>query len=200
MPISGSGSSGSGSERRQHVVAVVLALSLLVGAVAVRLSLAAFSDATSSDANTFSTGSVVLSDDDAGSAMFGVSNMRPADTVTQCLVVTYSGSLDANVELYGAVTAGTGLENYLDLTVERGSGGTFADCAGFVSAETVYAGTLAGFVTAHSGYATGAGTWAPTGGAPDDAMTYRFVVTLQDDNNAQALSTTASLTWEAQNV
>jgi hypothetical protein len=57
-----------------------------------------------------------------------------------------------------------------------------------------------GFTTVHSGHATGAGTWAPTGGTPDDAMTCRFVVTLQDDNNAQALSTTASLTWEAQNV
>ena len=84
--------------------------------------------------------------------------------------------------------------------MRRGSGGSFGDCTGFSSAETVYSGTLDGFVATHTSYGTGAGTWAPTGGGPDDDMTYQFEVTLQDDNAAQGLTSTATFTWEAQNT
>ena len=84
--------------------------------------------------------------------------------------------------------------------MNRGSGGSFGDCTGFSSVQTVYTGTLAGFVAAHSSFANGAGSWAPTGGAPADNMTYQFVVTLQDNNLAQGLTTTATFTWEAQNT
>jgi hypothetical protein len=132
--------------------------------------------------------------------MFAITNMKPGQTETKCITITYQGSLDASVVLYGALTAGDGLDDYLDLTVERGSGGSFTDCTGFSSSETVYSGTLDGFAATHANFGTGAGTWAPTGGAPDDDMTYRFVVTLQDDNAAQGLTTTATFTWEAQNT
>ena len=64
----------------------------------------------------------------------------------------------------------------------------------FVSAESVYNGTLAGFASTHTGFANGAGTWAPVGGAPVDTMTYRFTTTLQDNNAAQGLSATAAFT------
>jgi hypothetical protein len=144
---------------------------------------------------------VTITDDDGASAMFSAGNMKPGDTVVECITVTYSGSLDASVKLYGSLTAGDGLDDYLDLTVERGSGGSFGDCTGFSASETVYApGTLDGFTGTHTSFGTGAGTWSPTGGAPDDDMTYRFTVTLQDDNNAQGLTTTATFTWEAQNT
>lgn len=186
--------------RTQHVWAGGIALLLLVGGIAVQSTSAAFSASTGNTGNSWSSGDVALSDDDAGTAMFSVSNMAPTQVSTRCIAVSYSGSLNANVRLYGAISGGTGLEDYLDLTVERGSGGSFASCAGFVSAETVYTGTLAGFTAAHTSYATGAGTWAPTGGAPVDAMTYRVVVTLQDDDAAQGLASTASFTWAAQNV
>ena len=132
--------------------------------------------------------------------MFSVSAMSPGQTITKCITATYEGSLDASVKLYGAITAGDGLGTYLNLTVYRGTGGAFGDCTGFTSAQTAYNGTLAGFVSAHSSFGTGAGTWTPTGGAPDDDMTYEFVVSLQDNNAAQGLSATATFTWEAQNT
>ena len=88
----------------------------------------------------------------------------------------------------------------MNLTVRRGSGGAFGDCTGFSSTEVVYSGTLDGFTTAHTNFATGAGSWAPTGGAPNDDMTYEFTVSLQDNNAAQGLSATATFTWEAQNT
>ena len=182
-----------------RVAPVVLSLAIIALLVA-RVSSAAFSDTTDNTSNSFAAGDVILSDNDSGSAMFAVTNMAPGDGDTECIVVTYEGSLDANVKLYGAVTAGDGLETYLDVVIERGSGGTFGDCTGFSSSETVYSGTLAGFAATHTDFGSGAGTWAPSGGAPDDDMTYRVQVTLQDDNGAQGLSATASFTWEAQNT
>ncbi|MGI9647612.1 MAG: hypothetical protein ACR2OI_03745 [Acidimicrobiia bacterium] len=189
----------SARARRLNLVVAVFAL-VFVSALIVRTSASAFNATTDNTANTWTAGDVVLTDDDSAAAMFTVSAMAPGASQTECITVTYQGSLDASVTLYGALTAGDGLDDYLNLTVYRGSGGSFGDCTGFTSAETVYTGTLDGFTGTHTNFGNGAGTWAPTGGAPDDDMTYQFVVTLQDDNAAQGLTTTASFTWEAQNT
>lgn len=186
-------------DRLIHIAAGLASL-VLISALVVRTSDAAFSDTTENSGDQWTAGDVILIDDDLDTAMFSVSNMAPDQAETECITVTYQGSLDAAVRLYGSVTAGDGLADYLDLTVTRGSGGSFGDCTGYSASETVYSGTLAGFVAAHGSFGTGAGTWAPTGGAPDDDMTYRFEVTLQDDSAAQGLTSTATFTWEAQNT
>ena len=182
------------------MLAIGVALLLTVVLIAVRATTAAFTSTTANAANSWSAGTVALTDDDSGTAMFAATAMAPGDSVTRCITVSYSGSVDAAVRLYGSITGGTGLGTYLNLTVERGAGGSFADCTGFVSAESVYNGTLAGFASTHTGFANGAGTWAPVGGAPVDTMTFRFTTTLQDNNAAQGLSATAAFTWEAQST
>ena len=102
-------------------VGVLAATVLLTTALILTASFAAFSDTTDNSGNTWSAGTVVLTDDDGGvSAMFTVGNMAPLTTVIECIVVTYSGSLvPADVNLYG-VSGGTGLDVYLDVTVEEG--------------------------------------------------------------------------------
>ena len=184
----------------RHVLAIGVALLLAVVLIAVRATTAAFTSTTANAANSWSAGTVALTDDDSGTAMFTVTGLTPGDTTTRCITVSYSGSVDSAVRLYGSITGGTGLGTYLNLTVERGAGGSFANCTGFVSSETVYTGTLAGFTSAHTGFANGAGSWSPVGGAPVDTMTYRFTTTLQDNNAAQGLSATAAFTWEAQDL
>ena len=61
------------------------------------------------------------------------------------------------------------LAPYLNLTIEVGADATpvFGDCTGFVSAGTVYNGTLPGFATANDSYATGLSTWDPSGSRRD---------------------------------
>lgn len=185
---------------RMLLIAAGLFTLLVVWMSMVRVSAAAFNDTTQNAADRWTAGDVVLTDDDGEAAMFAVANMKPGDTETECITVTYSGSLDAVVVVYGALVAGDGLDEYVDVTVRRGSGGTFGDCTGFSSVETVYAGTLRGFVTTHASFGSGAGTWAPVGGGADDVMTYQFEVTLQDTNVAQGLTSTVTFTWEAQNT
>jgi hypothetical protein len=181
-------------------VAAPFAALLLVGFMVMGVSRAAFFDTTTNDANSFAAGTVVLVDDDTGSAMFSVSNMKPGDSSVECIEVTYNGTVvPADVVEYVDTgdLAGTGLDTYLNLTIERGTGGSFGDCTGFSSENTDYSGTLAGFAAASTDFASGAGTWAPA--AQGEAKVYRFTATLQDNNAAQGLNATVTFTWEAQN-
>jgi hypothetical protein len=187
------------SNRMTQVMAALLSLAL-VAVLVLRVSDAAFSATTENTGSQWTAGDVALTDDDSDNAMFAIANMKPGDTETQCIAVTYSGSLDAAVKLYGTLTAGDGLDDYLDVTIRRGTGGSFGACGTFSSVETVYSGTLAGFVGSHSSFGSGAGSWAPTGGGPDDTVTYQVEVTLQDNNAAQGKTATATFTWEAQNT
>ena len=158
----------------------------------------AFSASTNNTSNSWAAGTVTISDDDLGSVTFSVTNMKPgvANAVENCIVVTYDGSLvPADVSLYG--TSGGGLGDYLDTTIEVGSGGAFGDCTGFSTSSTIFSGTLTTFGTTHTDFASGLVAWSPS--ATSESLTYRFYVELQDDNAAQGTSASADFTWEAQN-
>jgi hypothetical protein len=171
----------------------------LMSVLVVGGSRAAFNATTSNGANNFAAGTVVLGNDSAGSVMFNMSGMKPGDTATKCINVGYTGSLPADVHLYGSV--GGTLGAYLDTTVDIGSGaagGATSDCTGFASPSTLYTGTLTGFGTAHANFGNGA---AGNDNATNPTVkSYRITVTLQDNNAAQGQSSTATFTWEAQNV
>jgi predicted ribosomally synthesized peptide with SipW-like signal peptide len=187
-------------------------LTLLVlgafGVVSGAATFSAFSSQTSSSANSFSAGTVQLTDNDLDVAMLSLSNAQPGATDTSCILVTYSGSLSSTVRLYGAIAGA--LASYLTLTVTRGDDPTpvFDDCNGFVADSTDYVGAGAGVVYQGSlsafpaSYA--AGLVDPLAASPEtwttgETHTYRFVVSLADDNGAQGLSATAAFTWEARN-
>jgi len=163
----------------------------------------AFSSTTTNPGNSFAAGSVNIADNDAGTALYNVANKKPGDTASGCIKVTYTGSLPATVKLYrSAFAGGTGLDTYLDVNVTRGTG-TNADCSDFAAAgsgSSVYTGTLSTFNTSFaSGIAlsngSGAAAWSQ-----NDAVTYKFTVSLQDNNAANGLvSGVHSFVWEAQN-
>lgn len=179
--------------------AVLLGL-LLSGAVVLTASRAAFSDATSNSGSSFTTGTVDLIDDDSGAAAFTVTNMIPGQTVTRWILVTYQGTI-ANpgaVHLYsGGFTDSGTLGSHLNLTVEEGSGGTFAGCTGFTPSSTIESGTLTQFNADHTNYGNGAGVWDPS--STPASRTYRISVELSvaAPNGQQGQSVT-SFTWETQ--
>ena len=196
--------------RTLDVRIAALALSFVVaGGLVIRASAAAFSDSTANTGNQFSAGDVVIADDDGGaSSMFTMTGIQPGATATKCINVTYSGNLPAEIRLYADETAGDGLADYLDVTVERSTdaaGGVTADCTGFTEAgkSAVWTngtdGDLGAFLAGNTDYASGADAWAADGSASEEAS-YKFIVTLQDDNGAQGLSSTVSFTWEAQST
>jgi predicted ribosomally synthesized peptide with SipW-like signal peptide len=189
-----------------------LGLSMLVvgmlGVVAGLGTWSAFSDTTDNSGNTFASGTVDLNDDDSGSAMLSLNNAGPGASDTACIKVTYNGSLPASVRLYGT-TGGNGLDQYLDVTVTRGtSSGTFDSCAGFTPDSTtygypgtgvIYQGTLQGFPDSY-----GAGIVDPISGSPEswtnaETHAYKIQVTVQDNNSAQGKNASQTFTWEARN-
>ncbi len=102
-------------------------------------SYAAFSGQTRNSGNDWSTGSVNLTDDDNGSARFQVANMLPGDTDTKCIKVTANASVASTVKGYSVnpVPSSSGLENRIFVTIKDGTGGSFADCAGFTADRTL---------------------------------------------------------------
>ncbi|HEX2304234.1 MAG TPA: TasA family protein [Gaiellaceae bacterium] len=188
-------------------ILITIALIALVGGVVGVGTFSAFSSTTTNPGNTFAAGTVHLTDNDSGSAMYNVPTSAPGTSVTRCIVLTYGGTLPANVRLYTTSTLNA-LANYVDLTVEKGtsSGGSFPNCGTFTSQATIYSGTLAGFASAHSSYANGVSAYpgSQTQWDQNDTLVYRFTVSLQDDNNANGGATPLStgahgFTWEAQN-
>lgn len=174
---------------------------VLSAALVWQSSYAAFTATTSNTANNWATGNVALTDDDGGAAFFttatNTGNLAPsAPDVAKCLVVTYNGSLAANVGLYDLLETSTNsLSTKIYLKVEQGTGGSFANCTGFAptaGAANLYDGTLSGFAAAYSAV-TPFGTWAPTAGAPGQTKTYRITTGVIDDIPNSMMSSTASV-------
>lgn len=183
------------------VPAAILASGLVVG----QASFAAFSATTASPTSNWSAGTVALADDDSNTALFTASNLKPGDTGTKCITVTSSGSLPAAVKLYGTSAATTNsLSANITLAVVQGTGGSYANCTGFTPLSTgssLYGGSLAGFASSATNFATGLGTWAPTGSAAE-TRTYKFTYTLDAaaPNSSQGGTAAIGFTWESQNT
>ena len=178
-----------------RAVAMVASLGF-VSVLVMTSSRAAFVDSTDNTSNQFSAGTVELTDDDAGSVLFNVNNLAPTETRTNCITVSYTGSLAANVHMYGAASGA--LAPFLTLVVEVGTGGSYANCSGFSSGSTLYNGTLSNFAATRTNFTNGLAGW--NGATNPSSRTYRLSVTLQDNNAAQGLSASADFTWEAQNT
>lgn len=172
---------------------------LFVSFLVLGTSRGAFSDTTSNVSNSASAGSISIEDDDSGSVMFNVSGMVPNDTAINCIEVTYQGDVTPSsaIQLYrSGANTGSGLDQYLDLDIEIGTGGSFGSCAGFSASSTLFNNTLQNFAATHLDFASAIGTgWTPTGAG--QSRTFRFTLTLQDDNAAQGLSAGFGFTWEA---
>ena len=179
----------------------------VLGTVAGLGVFSAFSSTTSNSNNTFSAGSVTISDNDSNAALYSVTNKKPGDSVTSCIKVTYAGTLAADVHIYTTDAIGT-LGQYIDLTITPGTqpSPTFPSCTGFVadSGGAIYTGTLQNFGTARNSYANGVVDYPGTGSswATNDAVVYQFTVTLQSTTPDTAQGGTTGLhafNWEARN-
>ena len=175
------------------IIGVLASLGLIWGGTT-----AAFTSTTPSGNNSWSTGTVTLSDDDGGSALFTASGLVPGSSGSNCITVTYTGTVPTTVRLYASASSdASSVASYLDLTIQEGNGGNFGNCTGFTAATTLYTGTLATFTSSKTSYATGTGTWAPITAA---SRVYKVSYTLNSatPNTKQGAITTATLQWEAQ--
>lgn len=168
-------------------------------------SYATFSSKVSNSGNSLSVGTVTLSDDDSGSALLSLTNLKPGSSGSRCVAVTSTGSLPSSVKLYATDVATTkGLGGYVTLTVTQGTGASFGSCTGFTalaSGSAVYSGTVTALSTAATGYGNGVGSWSPTGTASETrSFQIAYVVSTTTPDSAQGGTAAFGLTWEAQNT
>ena len=171
------------------------------GALVWQSSYSAFSATTSNPTSNWTAGTVTLADDDSNTAMFTAAALKPGSTGSKCIAVTSTGTLASTVKLYGTGYATTnGLAPNINLVVEEGTGATSASCAGFTGGSTVYTGALSAFGTTKTGFATGVGSWAPTG-TGSETKSYKITYTLSAStpDTAQGGTAAVGFTWESQN-
>jgi len=189
--------------RRRRVAAgsAVLVGLLLSGVLIMSRTQAAFTGTTANPASSWQAGTVVLGDDDSGAALFSATGLLPGDTASKCIKVSYTGNLTSTVKLYVTSSSGS-LAPYVDLVVEQGTGGgntgTYAGGCGGFSGTTLYSGTVAGFATASSTFATGVGTFAPSSSGSFEVYKFTYTLDAATPSAQQAQSATATFQWEAQ--
>lgn len=194
------------TRRRKTLITLLVVMAIVT--VAGPATFSAFSSTTANPSNLFTAGTVVLADNDANAALLNLTNGKPGDSDTGCIRVSYTGTLASTVRLYGTVSGS--LASYLNVTVTRGidSSPSYDSCTNFSADGTdyigqgngvVYSGTLAAFPASYA-----AGLVDPTSGSPEtwsnpESHSYRFTISLANNDAAQGLSASGSLTWEARN-
>jgi hypothetical protein len=193
------------------VTLIVMPLAVvLAGALVLQASYAAFSGETRNSGNSWSTGTVTLTNDSAGMARFTVPNMTPGQTQTACITVTANATVPGVVKGYtlNPITSSQGLENHIMFTVDYGAGGSFASCTGFVLGGNLTTNTPLSTLMAANSYATGYGGWNIAGNVPGgESRTYRFTWTFDTAgltqtalDALQGAQTGVDLEWEMQST
>jgi len=175
------------------LVAVPAAL-VLSGVIVGQASYSAFSGQTDNSGNNWATGTVNLTDDDKGEALFVAKNMKPGHKWEKCITVTSNGSLPATVKLFAEdATAANALDSHITLKVAQS-----AACG--TAGTTIFEGSMDKFAKDHSAFANAAGSWETDGTAGEkQAYTIGFVFSPDAPNSTQASTASLGFTWEAQN-
>lgn len=163
-------------------------------------SYSAFSDTTNNTGNTWSSGTVSLTDDDSGAVMFNAANIAPGATGSNCIKVTSGANLPTTTKLYAANGTQTALNSALNVTITQGTGGSFGSCSGFTadsSGSQLYTGSLSSLISARSSFANGLATSLASGSNKTFKIDYSLPSTVT--NTSQGLQGSASFTWESQN-
>jgi predicted ribosomally synthesized peptide with SipW-like signal peptide len=192
---------------RSKIVRTLLLLGI-VACIAGAGVFSAFSSQTENPGNVITAGTVVLEDNDGGTALYNLPAAKPGESKTSCIKVIYKGSLPATVKFFTSSTIGE-LGPYVNLKVEAGTAtsSTFPSCEGFTAyttGGTLYEGTLSAFATEKNSYTTGISTF-PTGQTKwetNNSVVYRFTATLSGSTpEAMQGKTTGvhAFKWEAQN-
>jgi hypothetical protein len=179
----------------------------VLGALATILAAAGLTVASGADftaqsanpANTFSTGTLSMSNSSDNAAILTASNLRPGDSSTGTVDIANTGSLSGAFTLTKSSVTDTDTANPLSakLTVVVDDCGTFsgATAPSCTNGDEVvkYTGTLADMSTA------GHGVSALGSFASNDKHRYRFRVTLDNSvgNAYQGDSSTAAFAWNA---
>lgn len=121
--------------------------------------------------------------------------LYPGLRLERCFDVTLAGNAtDVQIRLFGQPGGGTGLEAFIDTTIEIGSGVDHS-CSDFAGNTVVFNDTLLGLWNRHGSFESGLPL--ATAASDGESTWVRVAVEVIDDNRAQDLTTAFWLTIEA---
>lgn len=186
---------------RGMVLAAGLVAVLLSAVLVMARTRASFTGSSANPAGQWQSGTVALGDDDTGQALFQASGLLPGDAGDRCIAVTYNGTAPATVRFYATGLSGNlGADVQLDVAQasDAGNTGSFAGgCSGFAGS-SILTGTVAGIAASNSSYATGAGSWTPTGAGQTRVYRIHYALDAATPGSLQGQSVTITFNWEAQ--
>lgn len=182
---------------------------LVSGLLVSQASYSAFSATTNNAGNSWASGSMALSNDAAGTALFTASNIKPGDAGSKCITISTTANVASTLKLYAAnYSKGTkSLGDRINVTVTSGNFPAAApangSCTGFTTGAVVVPATtsLTAFAAASTNYATGADSFALAAGGTRTYKidwTFASLGTPAADNAYQGDSASIGFTWEAQ--
>ncbi len=140
---------------------------LRAGAVVWQGVRAACSAETYNEGSNWNSGSVLLTNDGNGSAMFAAPCLVPGDTRSRCFVLTGTSEVTGvNRDLDNIMPDEP--ENDITMEAEQGTGGAFGTCDGFEPEVTHAVQLFATFFTDHASYVNAILPWP---GSPTPAPT-----------------------------
>lgn len=162
---------------------------------------AAWTATTTNSGNSIESGTIGITDDDAGQAMFDVADLEPGDTLERCIQVTNTGSTAFDsVKLYFDPTGGD-LAYHLDATIDRGTGASgFPACSGFTAVDTgIFDDVLVNAPLDVVGAITEVGD-PIAGWGPGESKSYRFRIALPSDASIESAGKSVSfgVVWDAE--
>ncbi len=180
------------SERRWITLATARAFAaamsvLAIATFVVNRSATALTVDGAVNAAEVASGTIQLTDDDAGRALFDLSDMVPGRSSTECITIRYDGSI-VPVELALQAKIDGDLGPYLDVLVEQGSAGGFEDCDGFQPQRVIFDGTLAQMAARER-------LELERILNQGESRVFRFRFALQDSNDALGRSSTVGFIW-----
>ncbi|MCB0996366.1 MAG: hypothetical protein KDB21_14820 [Acidimicrobiales bacterium] len=185
---------GSAQATRTAAAVVVLVALAALGWSALSTTSARVSATTENAGNVFRSGTIDVSTSAPQPYLFDATGLYPGEVVQTCVEVAYTGSVGADVRLYGAVTGGSGLERFAILRLELGAN-SGPDCEGFDADSVLWDGTLAQLVADHPNYPS-ALVLIPES-VSGDTVWLRASATIADDDDAQGRDTEFWLVLEA---
>jgi hypothetical protein len=202
-------------KRRRHLIRVVApAFGLLAAGLLVwQGSYAAFSATTNDNTNTWTSGSLALTNNGGGAtysatttATFGGTALKPGATGTTCLTVKSNGTSAGTLAMYESALADSSpsLGAQIQLTVTEGVPATDvqANCTGFPTTGVTTVATNQPLSTFPTTYATATGTTLVATGTVLEAYkvvwTFASTGTNPGDSALMGKTVTAGFTWEIQ--
>lgn len=185
---------------------------VIAGTMVWQGSQAAFTTTTRNAGNSWSAGKVTLTDDDAGAAAFTVKGLVPGQSGEKCIVVTSNSDVSGEVRTYVQNLAKSthGLENYIKVNLDMGTGGSFDDCTGFTAGQQPIAGVPISLLAQNKvDYANSTTSWVTTGTSGesksykvswnfDDKKTDGATMTPEEVNALQGDTFSIDMVWELQ--